>query len=44
MSECTIEAKIGFSDSIIAHGSIIDHSTMPKKNQFLLGKRSHLKL
>jgi glucose-1-phosphate thymidylyltransferase len=44
MNDCKIDSKIDFSSSIIAHGSQIDDSDSPKKNQFLLGERSQLKL
>jgi glucose-1-phosphate thymidylyltransferase len=44
MDECKITSKIDLLSSIIAHGSIIEDNTSPKKNQFLLGERSHLKL
>lgn len=44
MSDCTINAKIDFSCSIIAHGSEIQDSDVSKKYQFLLGERSRIKL
>ncbi len=44
MSDCIIDAKIDFSNSIIAHGSEIEDSSIPKKHHFLLGERSQLKL
>ena len=44
MADCTINAKVDFSGSIIAHGSEIEDSITPKKHQFLLGERSQLKL
>jgi len=44
MADCKIDSKIDFSFSIIAHGSQIEDNDSPKKNQFLLGERSHLKL
>jgi len=44
MSDCTINAKVDFNSSIIAHGSEIEDSDVPKKHQFLLGERSCLKL
>jgi glucose-1-phosphate thymidylyltransferase len=44
MSECKIVSKTDFSSSIIAHGSEIEDSNVPKKNQFLLGERSQIKL
>jgi len=44
MADCKIDSKIDFSSSIIAHGSHIEDNDSPKKNQFLLGERSHLKL
>jgi len=44
MADCTINAKVDFSCSIIAHGSEIEDSVIPKKHQFLLGERSQLKL
>jgi glucose-1-phosphate thymidylyltransferase len=44
MADCTINAKVDFSCSIIAHGSEIEDSDTPKKHQFLLGERSQIKL
>jgi hypothetical protein len=44
MKDCSIDAKINLSDSIIANGSQIDNHHTPKKYQFLLGERSQLKL
>lgn len=44
MADCTINTKVDFSYSIIAHGSEIEDSNVPKKYQFLLGERSQLKL
>ena len=44
MADCTINAKIDFDSSIVAHGSEIEDSDVPKKHQFLLGERSQLKL
>tara|TARA_B110000881_G_scaffold133635_1_gene117531 strand:- start:18 stop:617 length:600 start_codon:yes stop_codon:yes gene_type:complete len=44
MADCTINAKIDFTCSIIAHGSEIEDSDVPKKHQFLLGERSQIKL
>jgi len=44
MADCTINAKIDFTSSIIAHGSEIEDSDLPKKHQFLLGERSQIKL
>ena len=44
MEDCIIDAKVDFTCSIIAHGSEIEDSTVPKKHQFLLGERSQLKL
>ena len=44
MADCTIDAKVDLSCSIIAHGSEIVDSDIPKKHQFLLGERSQLKL
>jgi glucose-1-phosphate thymidylyltransferase len=44
MSNCTIDAKVNFENSIIAHGSKIEKSDILKKHQFLLGERTHLKL
>lgn len=44
MADCIINAKIDLSFSIIAHGSEIIDSDIPKKHQFLLGERSQLKL
>ena len=44
MADCTIDAKVDFEHSIIAHGSEIEDSDVPKKCQFLLGERSQLKL
>ena len=44
MADCTIDAKVDFEHSIIAHGSEIKDSDVPKKCQFLLGERSQLKL
>ena len=44
MADCTINAKVDFTCSIIAQGSEIEDSDVPKKHQFLLGERSQLKL
>jgi len=44
MEDCNIDAKVDFTCSIIAHGSEIEDSAVPKKHQFLLGERSQLKL
>ena len=44
MADCAIDAKVDLSCSIIAHGSEIVDSDIPKKHQFLLGERSQLKL
>lgn len=44
MSDCSIDAKIDLSNSIIAHGSQIDDHHIPKKCQLLLGERSQLKI
>ena len=44
MSDCKINSKTDLSSSIIAHGSEIEDNAIPKKHQFLLGERSHLKL
>jgi len=44
MDDCKIVSKTDLVLSIIAHGSIIEDNVTPKKNQFLLGERSHLKL
>lgn len=44
MADCRIDAKIDLSLSIVAHSSEITNSEIPKKQQFLLGERSHLKI
>jgi len=44
MADCKINSKTDLSSSIIAHGSEIEDNKTPKKHQFLLGERSHLKL
>jgi len=44
MSDCKINTEINIFDSIIANGSEIENAKEPKKYQFLLGERSHLKL
>jgi glucose-1-phosphate thymidylyltransferase len=44
MENCKIEAKIHIKDSIIANGSHIDDNPEPKKHQFLLGERSHVRI
>jgi len=44
MADCSIDAKINLSNSIIAHGSQIDNHHTPKQCQLLLGERSQLKL
>ena len=44
MADCMINAKVDFSCSIIAYGSEIEDSDITKKQQFLLGERSQLKL
>ena len=43
MDDCIINSSIKIVDSIIADGSEIENSQEPKKCQFLLGERSHLK-
>jgi len=42
MKDCIIDAKINLSNSIISHGSEIEHSE--GKQQLLLGERSKIKL
>ncbi len=44
MADCSIDAKINLSNSIIAHGSQIDAHHTTKQCEFLLGERSQLKL
>jgi glucose-1-phosphate thymidylyltransferase len=44
MTDCKITAKTFLSDSIIAHESEIHDNIIPKKQQFLVGERSHLKI
>ncbi len=44
MENCTIDAKVDLSCSIIAQGSEVEDHEVPKKHQFLLGERSHLKI
>jgi glucose-1-phosphate thymidylyltransferase len=44
MADCGIDAKTDLSSSIIAHGSEITDNQIPKKQQFLLGERSNLKI
>jgi glucose-1-phosphate thymidylyltransferase len=44
MSECKINVKSNFDSSIIAHGSEIADSKIPKKHQLLLGERSSLRI
>jgi len=44
MENCTVDAKVDLSCSIMAHGSEIEDSDIPKQHQFLLGERSQLKL
>ncbi|MDH3611083.1 MAG: glucose-1-phosphate thymidylyltransferase [Nitrosopumilus sp.] len=44
MADCKINAKTDLSTSIIAHGSEIQDNQIPKKQQFLLGERSNLKI
>ena len=44
MDDCKISAKTDLSDSIIAHGSEIEDHITPKKQQFLVGERSHLRI
>lgn len=44
MNDCKISAKTDISDSIIAHGSEIEDHITPKKQQFLVGERSHLRI
>lgn len=44
MSDCSINAKVNFDFSIIAQGSKLENSNILKKQQFLLGERSQLKL
>ena len=41
MKDCTIDAKINLSNSIISHGSTIEHSD---SHELLLGERSKIKL
>ena len=42
MNDCTIDAKIHLSNSIISHGSTIEHSD--GSHELLLGERSKIKL
>ena len=44
MNDCKINSKINLSNSIIAHASEIEDNDTPKKQQFLIGERSHLKI
>lgn len=44
MDNCKISAKTDLSDSIIAHDSEIEDHITPKKQQFLIGERSHLRI
>ena len=44
MDDCKISAKTDLSDSIIAHASEIEDHVTPKKQQFLVGERSHLRI
>ncbi len=44
MDDCKISAKTDLSDSIIAHASEIEDHITPKKQQFLVGERSHLRI
>ncbi|MDH3203049.1 MAG: glucose-1-phosphate thymidylyltransferase [Nitrosopumilus sp.] len=44
MEDCKINAKIDLSSSIVAHSSEIEDNDVPKKQQFLLGERSCLKI
>lgn len=44
MDDCKISAKTDLSDSIIAHASEIEDHITPKKQQFLIGERSHLRI
>ena len=44
MNNCKINSKINLTNSIIAHGSEIEDNDTPKKQQFLIGERSHLKI
>ena len=44
MKNCSIDAKINLIDSIVAHGSKIEHNHAIKQHQFLLGERSQIKL
>ena len=44
MSDCCVTVKSNISDSIIAHGSTIEDHGISKKQQFLVGERSHLKI
>jgi glucose-1-phosphate thymidylyltransferase len=44
MADCKIDAKIDLSSSIVAHSSEIEDSKIPKKQQFLLGERSQLRV
>jgi len=44
MENCKIDSKIDLTCSIVASGSEIIDSDVPKKHQFLLGERSQIKL
>ena len=44
MNNCKINSKINLTNSIIAHASEIEDNDTPKKQQFLIGERSHLKI
>ncbi len=44
MANCDINAKVDLSSSIIANSSEIKGNKIPKKQQFLLGERSNLKV
>jgi glucose-1-phosphate thymidylyltransferase len=44
MNDCKINVKSNFDSSIIAYGSEIADSKVPKKHQLLLGERSNLKI
>ena len=44
MTNCSIDAKINLSNSIVAHGSQISNSHTPKQHELLLGERSQIKL
>ena len=44
MSDCKINSRLDLQSSIISHGSEIEDNDTPKKYEFLLGERSHLKI